>query len=204
VLVVDDHPALRLSVVQLLDEAGFDVIADVATAAEALSTLAGQQPDVAVVDLRLANTDGAALCRSIKERWPSVACLVYSAGEDFDLIADAINAGAAGMVFKGRPVAELVDAVRVVAAGGESFPNELPDRVVEAIHSRTRKARAEPLTSQEEKILILLGEGHSNLEIAERLALAEKTVRNHVSHLLGKLGLRDRTQAALYAARRRA
>jgi DNA-binding NarL/FixJ family response regulator len=201
-LVVDDHPSVRLGVTDMLRDAGMDVLDTTATAADALASLARSQPQVAIVDLRLTDRDGAELCRLIRQRWPAVACLVYSAGDDVDLIFDAINAGVSGMVYKGSPTSELVDAVGVVAAGGEVFPDDLPDRLIEAIRSRTRMERPELLSSREEKVLALLGEGRSNREIATQLKLAEKTVRNHVSSVLRKLGLHDRTQAALYAQRR--
>lgn len=203
VVLVDDHPSIRLGVTELLRDAGMDVVGEAATAAEGIERVEQKSPDVAIVDLELPDENGAALVRSIKARFPSVACLVYSAGANVDVITDAIAAGAAGFVSKGSRSADLVEAVRVVAAGGETFPSELTDRLVDTLRDRSRAVPIEELSAQEDKVLILLGEGLSNREIADRLRLAEKTVRNHVSKLLRKLGLRDRTQAALYAVRRR-
>ena len=202
-VLIDDHPSLRLGVKAVLEQAGFTLVGEAETAAEGVALVEREEPDVAIVDLRLPDDDGASVCRSIKARCPEVACLIFSAGDDVGMVADAITAGAAGVVFKESLPAQLVAAIGVVAGGGETFPQEVSDLLVESLHVRSAVDRGAELTTQENDILTLLGQGLSNNDIAERMRLAEKTVRNQMSTVLRKLGLRDRTQAALYESRRR-
>ena len=202
VILIDDHPSVRLGLKELLRASGISVVGEAATAVEGIAVAERTRPTLAIVDLRLPDGDGAVLCRAIRTRFPNVACLVYSGGDDPRLIADAVLGGANGVVFKGSPTSELISAIEIVAGGGEFFAPELSDQLVESFRARSRPGQNDKLSEQEEKILSLLADGLSNQEIADRLELAEKTVRNHVSSLLRKLGLRDRTQAALYAQRR--
>jgi DNA-binding NarL/FixJ family response regulator len=203
VVLIDDHPSLRVGVMGVLEQAGFALVGEAATAADGIALVEREAPDVAIIDLRLPDDDGASVCRSIKARCPDVACLVFSAGDDVGMVADAITAGATGFVFKESTPAGLVSAINVVAGGGETFPEEVADRLIETLRSRSVAGRGSELTAQENTILTLLVEGMSNREVATRMEIAEKTVRNHMTSLLRKLGLRDRTQAALYESRRR-
>jgi DNA-binding NarL/FixJ family response regulator len=157
---------------------------------------------VAVLDVRLPDGDGVTVCREIRSKMPSVACLMLTSFSDDEALFDAIMAGAAGYVLKQIRGTDLVGAVRTVAAGESMLDPEAASRVMRRM--RDQAARSDPLaglTEQERRILELIGEGLTNRQIGERLFLAEKTVKNYVSALFAKLGMERRTQAAAYAAR---
>ena len=155
-----------------------------------------------MLDVRLPDGDGVTVCREIRSRMPSVACLMLTSFSDDEALFDAIMAGAAGYVLKQIRGTDLVGAVRTVASGESMLDPDAASRVMQRMRDQT--ARSDPLaglTDQERKILELIGEGLTNRQIGERLFLAEKTVKNYVSALFAKLGMERRTQAAAYAAR---
>ena len=200
VFLLDDHEVVRRGVRELLEaEPDIEVVGEAGTAGEALARVAGSRPDVAVLDVRLPDGDGVSVCRELRSAHPELACLMLTSFADDEALFDAILAGAAGYVLKQIRGADLVGAVRTVAAGGSL----LDPRATAAVMQRLRTPKAlDPLatlTDQERRILELIGEGLTNREIGQRMFLAEKTVKNYVSNLLAKLGLQRRTQVAVLA-----
>jgi len=200
VFLLDDHEVVRRGVRDLLDaEPDISVVGEAGTAAEALVRVEGTTPDVAVLDVRLPDGDGVTVCRELRSRHPDLACLMLTSFADDEALFDAILAGAAGYVLKQIRGADLVGAVRTVAAGGSL----LDPRATAAVMHRMRTPKPDDplasLTEQERRILELIGEGLTNREIGARMFLAEKTVKNYVSNLLSKLGLQRRTQVAVLA-----
>jgi DNA-binding NarL/FixJ family response regulator len=203
VFLLDDHEIVRRGVRELLEaEPDISVVGEAATAASALARIPALRPDVAVLDVRLPDSDGISVCRDIRSSSPEVACLMLTAFGDDEALFDAIMAGAAGYVLKQIRGTDLVGAVRTVASGESMLDPEAASRVLRRI--RDQAERADPLsglTGQERRILELIGEGLTNRQIGERMYLAEKTVKNYISALFAKLGMERRTQAAAYAAR---
>ena len=201
VFLLDDHEVVRRGVAELLGaEPDLEVVGEAATAAEALSRVPAARPDVAVLDVRLPDGDGVTVCRELRSRLPELRCLMLTSFADDDALFDAIMAGAAGYVLKQIRGTDLVGAIRTVASGQSLLDPRTTARVLDRMRSAT--ARTDPLaglSEQERTVLELIGEGLTNREIAERMFLAEKTVKNYVSHLLAKLGMQRRTQAAILA-----
>ena len=200
VFLLDDHEIVRRGVRELLEaEPDIEVVGEASTAAEALARVPATKPDVAVLDVRLPDGNGVAVCRDLRSGMPELACLMLTSFADDEALFDAIMAGAAGYVLKQIRGNDLVGAVRTVAGGGSL----LDPRAAAAVMERMRAPKAaDPLaglTEQERRILELIGEGLTNRQIGERMFLAEKTVKNYVSNLLSKLGLQRRTQAAVLA-----
>lgn len=200
VFLLDDHEVVRRGVRDLLDaEPDISVVGEAGTAAEALVRVEGTTPDVAVLDVRLPDGDGVTVCRELRSRHPDVACLMLTSFADDEALFDAILAGAAGYVLKQIRGADLVGAVRTVAAGGSLLDPRATAAVIERMRTPKPDDPLASLTEQERRILELIGEGLTNREIGARMFLAEKTVKNYVSNLLSKLGLQRRTQVAVLA-----
>ena len=201
VFLLDDHEVVRRGVGELLDnESDLEVVGEASTAAEALARVPAVRPDVAVLDVRLPDGDGVTVCRELRSRLPDLRCLMLTSFADDEALFDAIMAGAAGYVLKQIRGTELVDAIRTVATGQSMLDPRTTSRMLERM--RATATRSDPLaelTDQERTVLSLIGEGLTNREIGERMFLAEKTVKNYVSHLLAKLGMQRRTQAAVLA-----
>jgi DNA-binding NarL/FixJ family response regulator len=201
VFLLDDHEVVRRGVRDLL-EAEPDIRVVGGTAAPALARIEALRPDVAVLDVRLPDGDGVSVCREIRSRLPEVACLMLTSFGDDEALFDAIMAGAAGYVLKQIRGTDLVGAVRTLAAGQSMLDPRAASQLMARL--RDQPARRDPLaglSTQERKILELIGEGLTNRQIGERMFLAEKTVKNYVSALFAKLGMERRTQAAAYAVR---
>ncbi len=203
IFLLDDHEIVRRGLRELLEAEGdLEVIGEAGTAEEALRRVPSLAPDVAVLDVRLPDGDGVEVCREIRSRQPEVRCLMLTSYADDEALFDAIMAGASGYVLKQVRGNELVDAVRTVASGQSLLDPGVTAQVLERLRGGTMgDSRLESLTDQERRILDLLAEGLTNREIAERMYLAEKTVKNYVSNLLAKMGMQRRTEAAVYAAR---
>jgi two-component system response regulator DevR len=203
VFLLDDHEIVRRGVKELLETEGdLEVVGEAGTAAEALARIPPTRPDVAVLDVRLPDGDGVQVCREIRSAHPEVQCLMLTSFADDEALFQAIMAGASGYVLKQIKGADVVEAVRSVAAGRSLLDPSVTARVLE----RLRKGSEEDellarLSPQERNILRLIADGLTNRQIAEQVHLAEKTVKNYVSNLLAKLGMERRTQAAVYAAR---
>jgi DNA-binding NarL/FixJ family response regulator len=194
VFLVDDHEVVRRGVTELLeDDPELVVVGEAGTAAEALARGPAVRPDVAIIDTRLPDGDGADVVRALRRRVPGCCCLVLSSYADDATVAAAFAAGAAGYLVKQVRGADLVSAVHTVAAGGTLTGT--PGRPTRDGGDR----RLAGLTEQERTVLALIGEGLTNRQIGNRMGLAEKTVKNYTSHLLAKLGLERRTQAAILA-----
>jgi two-component system response regulator DevR len=203
VFLLDDHEVVRLGVRDLLEaEDDIEVVGEAGTAEEALYRIPATSPQVAVLDVRLPDGNGVEVCREIRSQHPEVACLMLTSFSDDEALFDAIMAGAAGYVLKQIKGSDLVESVRRVAAGGSLLDPSVTARVLERMRRGPEEDPAlAQLTEQEHRILDLLSEGLTNRQIAERMYLAEKTVKNYVSNLLMKLGMQRRTEAAVYAAR---
>ena len=203
VFLLDDHEIVRRGVRDLLEaEDDLVVVGEASTEDEAVRRIPALDPDVAVLDVRLQDGDGISACREIRSRHPRTACLMLTSFADDEALLQAIMAGAAGYVLKQIRSSDLVDAVRRVAAGEQLLDPAVTARVIE----RLRKGPEEDeliarLSPQERQVLTLLADGLTNRQIAERLYLAEKTIKNYVTSVLAKMGMARRTEAAVYAAR---
>jgi DNA-binding NarL/FixJ family response regulator len=202
VFLLDDHEVVRMGLRELLAaEPDIDVVGEAATAESALNRLPLLGVDVAMLDVRLPDGDGVDVCRKIRSASPGTACLMITGYGDDQAVLAAITAGAAGYVMKQAAGPELVDAVRAVAAGRSALGPEAAQRVMASLRDQGIIDPVAVLGSQERRVLELVGEGLTNREIAARMFLSEKTVKNYVSSLLTKLGMQRRTQAAALAAR---
>ena len=200
VFLVDDHEVVRRGVRELLEaEDDLQVVGEAASMEEALVRVPAVRPQVAVLDVRLPDGNGVALCRELRDTMPELACLMLTSFADDQALLDAVLAGAAGYVLKDVRGNDLVEGIRTVAAGGSLLDPRGMSVVLERLRSPRPLDPLEQLSEQERKILGLIGEGLTNREIAARLFLAEKTVKNYVSNVLAKLGLQRRTQVAVLA-----
>ncbi|HEV8557647.1 MAG TPA: response regulator transcription factor [Actinophytocola sp.] len=203
VFLVDDHQIVRRGIADFMsDEPDLEVVGEAASVAEALARIPASNPDVAVLDVRLADGNGVELCRELRSRLPQLNCLMLTSYADDEALFDAIMAGASGYVLKRVLGTDLLNAIRTVGTGGSL----LDPRTTTALLNRIRRERQHrdplaDLTEQEHAVFTLIGEGMTNRQIGEKLFLAEKTVKNYVSHLLAKLNMQRRTQAAALAAR---
>ena len=203
VFLLDDHEIVRRGLRDLLEgEGDIVVVGEASTEAEAVGRVRALDPDVAVLDVRLQDGDGIAACREIRSRHPRTACLILTSFADDEALFAAIMAGAAGYVLKQIRTNDLVDAVRRVAAGQNLLDPAVTARVLERLRRGPEEdERIARLSQQERQVLTLLAEGLTNRQIAERLYLAEKTIKNYVTSVLTKMGMARRTEAAVYAAR---
>lgn len=203
VFLLDDHDIVRRGVRALLESDGdVEVIGETASVAEAELLIPQLAPDVAVLDARLPDGSGIDLCARLRDLAPAVRCLVLTSYDDEEAIVAAIQAGAAGYVLKEVEGDSLLSSVRAVGNGHSLIDPVMARRVIAWIEQSTEGPRElAGLTEQQRRILELLAEGLTNKQIGERLYLAEKTVKNHVTRILAKLGVQRRTQAALLASR---
>ncbi|MEU9947470.1 response regulator transcription factor [Streptomyces sp. NPDC047939] len=205
VFLLDDHEVVRRGLRDLLDsEPGLEVVGEASTADQALARGPALRPDVAVLDVRLPDGDGITVCRELRSRMPDLACLMLTSFDDEDALLDAIMAGAAGYVLKQINGSDLVAAVRTVAKGQSMLDPATTARLLHSVRgpeagSPPDDARLSVLSDRERSVLELIGEGLTNRQIAKQLYLSEKTVKNHISRLLGKLGVERRVQAAVIA-----
>ena len=207
ILIADDHEVVRIGLASLLDrQPGFSVVGEATSGDEAVRLARRERPDVVVMDIRMPNGSGIDACRTITTELPSLPVIMLTSYADADALFDAIDAGASGYVLKRIGSGELVDAVRTVAAGGSLLDPAVTRSVLERLRNASRLEEAgafADLTEQERRVLAHVANGASNREIADRMQLAEKTVRNYVSSILAKLTLESRAQAAGYAIRNR-
>ncbi|WP_067655585.1 response regulator [Nocardia harenae] len=202
VFLVDDHEIVRRGLVDLLQsDPELSVVGQAGTVAAALTGVRAVRPDVAVLDVRLPDGNGIELCRDLLAEHEGLRCLILTSFSDEHAMLDAVLAGAGGYVVKNIKGMELAEALKQVGAGRSL----LGGRSAETLEARLRHASGaavlERLTEQERRLLALLGEGLTNRQIAARMFLAEKTVKNYVSRLLAKLGMERRTQAAVLASK---
>ena len=200
VLVVDDHPVVRQGLRAFLDlQPDLEVVGEAADGTACVVEAERLRPDVVVLDLRMPDADGLAALRGLAEAGNPARVLVITSFTDPGAVVPAIRAGAAGYVYKDVDPSALATAIRAVHAGHAGHVLLHPD--VAGLLAAGDGSRAAALTAREREVLIEIGRGRSNREIARALALSEKTVKAHVSAVLAKLGVPDRTQAALHAVR---
>ncbi|MER8002898.1 response regulator transcription factor [Streptomyces sp. NPDC095613] len=208
VFLLDDHEVVRRGVHDLLnDEPDITVVGEAANVEQALVRVPALRPQVAVLDVRLPDGDGVTVCRELRSRMPELACLMLTSFDEEEALLDSIVAGASGYVLKQIQGSDLVSAVRTVAAGQSLLDPSATAKVMARLRQdqdQLHEREAEPdtlsvLTGREREILALIGEGLTNRQIGRRLYLAEKTVKNHISRLLAKLGVERRIQAAVIA-----
>jgi two-component system response regulator DevR len=203
VFLLDDHELVRRGIRELLESEGdIVVVGESGSAQEATRRIPALRPDVAILDGRLPDGSGIDVCRDIRSVDPSIKALILTSYDDDDALFAAIMGGASGYILKQVRGNDFVDTVRRVAAGQSTLDPAMTAQVLERVRSGPpRDKQLEGLTAQEQRILELIGEGMTNRQIAERMYLAEKTVKNYVSSMLAKLGLSSRTQAAIFATK---
>lgn len=204
VFLLDDHEVVREGVRQLLESSDrIVVVGEAATCEEALLRVPAVSPDVCVLDVQLPDGSGVEVCREIRSNHPAIACLMLTSFSDDEALFQSVLAGAAGYVLKQIRGNDLVGAVERVAAGESLIDPTLTGRLLERLRSPhpAEDPRIASLTRLERTILDLVAEGLTNRQIAERVHLAEKTVKNYISSILSKLGMSRRTEAAVFAVR---
>lgn len=206
-LVVDDHEVVRQGLVALLDRrAGFEVVAQAGTVAEAIAGAAKFEPDVVVMDVRLPDGSGIEACREIRATRPETRVVMLTSYPDEEAVLSAIIAGASGYLLKQVRGRDLVAAIESVGNGDSLLDPAVTEKILQRVRSAASGGASDELsdlTAQERKILLHVAEGKTNKEIAAEVYLSDKTVKNYVSSILSKLNLQRRTQAAAFVARHR-
>lgn len=201
VFILDDHELMRRGLRGVLEAADdIEVVAESSSAAEATRRIPALRPDVALLDVRLPDGTGIEVCRAVRTVDPGIRALMITSFDDDDARAAAVLAGASGFVLKQIRGTELLDAVRRVGAGEALAPPSSPADA--GSPAGVGHLAVDSLTPQERRVLDLIVEGLTNADIGERLGISEKTVRNHVTSVLAKLGFTRRTQAAVFMVRR--
>jgi len=206
VLLVDDQPLFREGLRTLLSiHPDFDVVGEASNGQEAINLVRSTGASVVLMDLQMPVLDGVATTRRLHQEQPDCRVIVLTTFDDDELVFDGLRAGAVGYLLKDAPSEKLAEAIRVAARGETFLQPSVAAKVVAEFARLTRKTAessnslSEPLSERELEILRLIARGASNREVAATLFLAEGTVKNHVTNILGKLGVRDRTQAAIKA-----
>lgn len=201
ILIADDHPIVREGLSAVLEtQADFAIVGMAASGTEAVAQSAALQPDVILLDLELPELDGVAALRAIRVARPEARVLIFTAFDTDERILAAVQAGAQGYLLKGAPRDELFQAIRVVHGGGSLLQPVVAARLLRQVSSPAASSLAEPLTERELEVLRLLARGRQNKEIAGELTISERTVKFHVSAILAKLGVGNRTEAVSRAA----
>ncbi len=208
IMIADDQGLIRESLSIILSQnADMEVTGLAENGAELLSLIKKAPPDIVLMDIRMPELDGVAATRAIKEQWPQIRIIILTTFDDDEYVFNALKYGASGYLLKGVSVAELSNAIRTVAHGGAMINPGIVTKVVHFFNQMAQSSvqqddaaiDAGSLSRTERNIALLVGHGLSNKEIAARLSLSEGTVRNGLSSALSKLGLRDRTQLAIWA-----
>ena len=217
-LIADDHPMVREGLrTMLAREPDFEVVGEAKDGREALKLCRQHRPDVVLMDVRMPEMDGLEATRRIKGKYPQASVLMVTSHEDPEYLLEALEAGAAGYILKEATKQQLAEAIRLVLGGESPLNQELAARLLRRLASKARKEELtdsatgsllrersealhpESLTRREVEILRLVAQGQSNRQIAQKLSIARNTARNHVQHIIAKLGVSDRTQAAVRA-----
>ncbi|CAA0128619.1 DNA-binding transcriptional activator DevR/DosR [Mycolicibacterium vanbaalenii] len=203
VFLVDDHEVVRRGLVDLLSaDDELEVIGEAGSVSQAMARIPALAPDVAVLDVRLPDGNGIELCRDLLSLLPDLRCLMLTSFTSDEAMLDAILAGASGYVIKDIKGMELAAAIKDVGAGRSLLDNRAAAALMAKLrHDADHSDPLSGLSDQERVLLDLLGEGLTNKQIAARMFLAEKTVKNYVSKLLAKLGMERRTQAAIFVSK---
>lgn len=205
ILVADDHPVVRDGVVAMLStQPDFEVVGEAADGLEAVALAKALRPNVVLLDLEMPKLDGAEALAQMRVACPEVRALVFTAFDTDDRIVGAVRAGAQGYLLKGAPRDELFNAIRVVSAGGSLLQPIVASKLLQRLSAPPEPlpSPGETLTEREQEVLALLAQGRPNKEIAAALFIGERTVKFHVSAILGKLGAGNRTEAVTIAAQR--
>jgi DNA-binding NarL/FixJ family response regulator len=206
IMLVDDQELVRAGLRGILRTTfGFDVVAECGDGSEAVDGLRASTPDIVLMDVRMPVVDGVAATRRLRTEDPNTPVLALTTFDDDEAVAGMLRAGAAGFILKGAPAEELQRAVRVVAEGGAWLDPGVTRRVLDVYRAapepgdRARDRALALLTDREREVLVLIGEGHTNAEIARMLFVGEGTVKTHINHVFSKLDLRDRAAAVIFA-----
>jgi DNA-binding NarL/FixJ family response regulator len=202
VLLVDDHAVVREGLRAFLElQDGIEVAGEAGDGAEGVAAAERLRPDVILMDLVMPRLDGVGAMRELRRRVPGARVIVLTSFTDEEKLLPALQAGAAGYLLKNTEPGELARAVRAAHAGDALLDPSVAARLLESIAEPADAEPRDALTPREREVLALIGRGYANKRIALELGIAEKTVKTHVGHVLAKLGVSDRTQAALHAAR---
>jgi NarL family two-component system response regulator LiaR len=202
VLIVDDHAVVREGLRTFLElQDGIAVAGEAADGEQAVMQAEALRPDVVLMDLVMPRLDGVGAMRELRRRLPGTRVIVLTSFAEDERLLPAIQAGAAGYLLKNVAPPELARAVRAAHAGEALIDPVIAARLVDAIAQPAGEPAPERLTAREQEVLTLIARGYSNKRIALELGIAEKTVKTHVGHVLAKLGVTDRTQAAVHAVR---
>jgi two-component system NarL family response regulator len=196
ILIADDHPVVLEGLSAIIDrQPGMSVVAQAGDGRQTVALYRQHHPDVSLIDLRMPSLTGAAAIEAICREFPGARLIVLTTYDGDHDIYQALRAGARGYLLKDMFRDELLAAIQNVAAGGRHIPSRVATRLAEHVQCNA-------LSEREQEVLELVAQGSSNRDIAEALAISEGTVKSHVNHILGKLGVADRTQAAVHALRR--
>jgi DNA-binding NarL/FixJ family response regulator len=203
-MIVDDHEVVRMGLKAALEvEDDFTVVAEAGNGRDAIDRARAHQPDIVLMDVRMDGMDGIEACREIRNELPDTKVLMLTSFAEEETVVAAVLAGAAGYVLKNVARARLLEALRSVARGESLLDSKVTRSVLEKLVAGDgKKGERDVLTEREREVLVLIADGATNKEIAAKLVVSENTARNHVSHILGKLGFSRRSEAAAYAVRK--
>lgn len=200
VLLVDDHEMVRIGVSAYLSvQEDIEVIGEAGDGKQGVDLALSLRPDIILMDLVMEGMNGIDATRAILEEWPEAKILIVTSFLDDEKVYPALEAGAAGYMLKTSKASDIADAVRSAYKGQKVLEPQVTDKMMKKLHHRTMRPLHEDLTNREMEILTLMGEGKANKEIADELFITIKTVKTHVSNILSKLEVQDRTQAVIYA-----
>jgi DNA-binding NarL/FixJ family response regulator len=203
VMIIDDQTLFRRGLVKLLEsDPRIKIVDDAANGAEAMEKIANNPPDVVLVDIKMPVMDGIEATRRIVSQYPKTRVLVLTTFENDGYVVEAMRAGASGYLLKDSQPEAIVTAMLAIMSGERVLAQSVADQFLNLMSDGSQKARYDGMTRREVEILRLLGQGLTNKQIAYRLKISEKTVRNHISNFYSKLGVGDRSQAVLYAVRK--
>lgn len=203
-MIVDDHEVVRMGLKAALEvEDDFDVVAEAGNGRDAIDRARVQRPDIVLMDVRMDGMDGIEACREIRNELPDTKVLMLTSFAEEETVVAAVLAGAAGYVLKNVARARLLEALRSVARGESLLDSKVTRGVLEKLMAGDgKKSERDVLTEREHEVLVLIADGATNKEIAAKLVVSDNTARNHVSHILGKLGFSRRSEAAAYAVKK--
>jgi DNA-binding NarL/FixJ family response regulator len=202
-MIVDDHEVVRMGLRAALEiEDDFTVVAEASDGQQAIDRARVQKPDIILMDVRMDGMDGIEACREIRSEFPEIKVLMLTSFAEEETVVAALLAGAAGYVLKNVARSRLLESLRSVARGESLLDSAVTRNVLDKLMTGKPKKDEDNLTDREREVLALIAEGATNKEIAAKLVVSENTARNHVSHILSKLGFSRRSEAAAYAVRK--